>query len=101
MARIEVKINGVITLVDVNELEKLENGLFANNYNKDGTIDTVGEQQEILEQELQAKVNEAKQYLQSTDYKMTVDYFATLLKEEQDDLIAKRAEAREFIRSQA
>ena len=101
MARIEVKINGVITLVDVNELEKLENGLFANNYNKDGTIDTVGEQQEILEQELQAKINEAKQYLQSTDYKMTVDYFATLLKEEQDDLIAKRAEAREFIRSQA
>lgn len=44
------------------------------------------------------KVQEAKTYLQSTDYKMTVDYFGTLSKEEQDELIAKRAEAREIVR---
>lgn len=41
MAKIEVKINGVNTLVDVDKLEKLENGLFADNYNEDWTIDKV------------------------------------------------------------
>ena len=55
------------------------------------------------EEEIQAEitvnlVQEAKNYLANTDYKMTVDYFATLSKEIQDELIAKRAEAREFIR---
>lgn len=45
------------------------------------------------------KVNEAKAYLSSTDYKMTVDYFSTLDKEIQDELIRLRAEAREFIRN--
>ena len=44
------------------------------------------------------KINEAKGYLLNTDYKMTVDYFATLTKEQQDDLIKSRAEARAFIR---
>lgn len=44
------------------------------------------------------KVQEAKTYLQATDFKMTVDYFGTLIKEEQEELIAKRAEAREIIR---
>lgn len=39
MAKIEVKINGVNTLVDVDKLEKLENGLFADNYKEDGSID--------------------------------------------------------------
>lgn len=48
MAKIEVKINGVNTLVDVDKLEKLENGLFADNYKEDGTIDT---ETESLEQE--------------------------------------------------
>ena len=47
---------------------------------------------------LNQKINEAKVYLSSTDYKMTVDYFATLEKEVQDELITKRAEARELIR---
>lgn len=55
--------------------------------------------EEIAEQELQAKIQEAKAYLASTDYKMTVDYFATLTKEVQDELTTKRAEAREFIRA--
>lgn len=50
---------------------------------------------------LNQKINEAKAYLQSTDYKMTVDYFATLSKEIQDELILKRNEAREYIRQGA
>lgn len=55
------------------------------------------------EEEIQAEiianlVQEAKNYLASTDYKMTVDYFSTLSEVEQNELIAKRAEAREFIR---
>lgn len=48
--------------------------------------------------ELQQQVQEAKWYLNSTDFKMTVDYFATLTVEEQTVLTSKRAEAREFIR---
>ena len=55
--------------------------------------------EEIVEQELQTKIQEAKAYLASTDYKMTVDYFATLSKEVQDELTTKRAEARAFIRA--
>lgn len=55
------------------------------------------------EEEIQAEitvnlVQEAKNYLASTDYKMTVDYFATLSEVEQNELIAKRVEAREFVR---
>ena len=55
------------------------------------------------EDEIQAEitihlVNEAKNYLASTDYKMTVDYFASLDKVTQDELIAERQKAREFIR---
>lgn len=48
---------------------------------------------------VEAKVNEYKSYLASTDYKMTIDYFATLTKEIQDELILKRAESRDFIRA--
>ena len=54
--------------------------------------------EEIAKQELSYKVAEAKAYLISTDYKMTVDYFATLSKDIQDELILKRNDAREFIR---
>ena len=50
------------------------------------------------EQEVANKVQECKAYLQSTDYKMTVDYFATLSVEVQNELTTKRAEAREYIR---
>lgn len=57
-------------------------------------------EEELAQQELVQKVQEAKGYLISTDYKMTIDCFAQLSKEVQDELIAKRAEAREFIRSQ-
>ena len=56
------------------------------------------------EDEIQAEitlhlVNEAKNYLASTDYKMTVDYFASLDKVTQDELVAERQKAREFIRA--
>lgn len=56
------------------------------------------------EDEIQAEitlhlVNEAKNYLAQTDYKMTVDYFASLSKDEQDALIKERAEKREFVRA--
>lgn len=54
---------------------------------------------EIAEQELQVKINKAKLYLSSTDHKVTIDYFATLSKEIQDELIFKRSEARELVRS--
>jgi DNA polymerase III subunit gamma/tau len=54
---------------------------------------------EIAKEELQHKINEALAYLSSTDYKMTVDYFGSLSKEIQDELILKRAESREFIRA--
>ena len=56
-------------------------------------------EEEIAAQELAKQVQEAKMYLASTDYKMTVDYFATLSEVEQTELINKRAEAREYIRS--
>ena len=55
--------------------------------------------EEIAEQEPQTKIQEAKAYLASTDYKMTVDYFATLTEAEQVQLTQLRAEAREFIRT--
>lgn len=55
--------------------------------------------QEEYKESLEYKINEAKLYLSSTDYKMTVDYFATLSKEQQDDLISKRALSRELVRS--
>lgn len=55
--------------------------------------------EEIETEVVSIKVAEYKAYLASTDYKMTVDYFNTLTEVEQQDLIAKRAEAREYIRS--
>ena len=53
---------------------------------------------ELAQQELEAKIAEAKAYLESTDFKMTVDYYATLTPEQQEGLIDKRAEAREYVR---
>lgn len=52
---------------------------------------------ERLEQELQNKIKEAKNFLSLTDFKMTIDYFATMTKEEQNTLVSKRAEARLLI----
>ena len=46
------------------------------------------------------KISEAKAYLASTDFKMTVDYYATLTLEQQSELTTKRAEARAFLKGQ-
>lgn len=55
-------------------------------------------EEEIAEQIKQAKLQECYAYLNSTDYKMTVDYFATLTVDEQNTLTTLRDEARTFIR---
>ena len=55
-------------------------------------------EEELKQQELQAKVNEAQQYLTSTDHK----FFNGYKPKPDEDLIAieaKRDEAREFIRN--
>ena len=51
-------------------------------------------EEEIAQQELEAKIAEAKAYLASTDFKVLPDY-----DKEPSEVIAKRAEAREFIRA--
>ena len=55
---------------------------------------------ELAQQVLDKSIAEAKAYLEVTDFKMTVDYYATLTPEQQEELIAKRAEARTFLREQ-
>ena len=56
--------------------------------------------EEIAEQELKAKIAEAKAYLLSTDFKMTVDYYATLTIEQQEELTMMRVAARAFLKEQ-
>ena len=53
-----------------------------------------------VKEELDSKLQEAKQYLSNTDYKMLPNY---VVKPEEDinDIITKRNTAREFIRSQS
>lgn len=50
--------------------------------------------EEIVKNETEAKVQEAKLYLSSTDYKVLSDY-----EPKDETIIAKRAEARAFIRA--
>ena len=76
-----------------------EDGVPYSKYNTDGTPDIDLIEQERVANELSTKIAEAKAYLASTDFKMTVDYFATMVIEKQEEVIAKRAEAREFIRA--
>lgn len=52
---------------------------------------------EIKVQEYNKQIQEAKQYLASTDFYMTVDKYATLTVEKQVELTTKRTEARELI----
>ena len=56
-------------------------------------------EEEIQAEEIAMKVQEYKSYLASTDYKMTIDYFATLTVDMQNELTTKRAEAREYVRA--
>ena len=55
--------------------------------------------EELQAEEIAMKVQECKSYLALTDYKMTVDYFATLTVDMQNELTIKRAEAREYVRA--
>ena len=48
---------------------------------------------------LELEVKSNKDYLDITDFKMTVDYYAAMTVAEQDSLTALRADAREFVRS--
>lgn len=57
-------------------------------------------EEELAQQELEAKIAEAKTYLASTDFKMTVDYYATLTVEQQEELTMMRAAARGFLKEQ-
>lgn len=65
---------------------------------KDNAPEPEFTEEELAQQELEAKIAEAKAYLASTDFKMTVDYYATLTVEQQEELTVKRAEAREYVR---
>lgn len=93
MAKIEVKINGVETLVDVNKLEKTEDGLFAEYYNEDGTIDTITESQIKQEQEEQAlklEQSEARDEAMLTGATYTLNdtvYQISFTKEDGDGLV--------------
>ena len=57
-------------------------------------------EEELAQQELEVKIAEAKTYLASTDFKMTVDYYATLTPEQQEELTMMRAAARDFLKEQ-
>lgn len=59
---------------------------------------TLPTQEELDKALVIQKIQEYKAYLLATDFKMTVDYYATLSEVEQLELTAKRQEAREYIR---
>lgn len=89
----------------------INNEVFA--YEEDGSQDyLIGDKVLMTAEEVEAHINppkteaqllaekvaESKAYLASTDFKMTVDYYATLTEQEQADLTYNRAEAREYVR---
>lgn len=53
--------------------------------------------EELAQQELNKKIQEAKAYLASTDFYMTVDKYTELDEARKVELTTKRAEARELI----
>lgn len=81
--------------------------------NKNENLPNFNDLTEIIEQELQnflnppkteqeiinIKIQEAQTYLDDTDFKMLVDYFSTLEETKKQELITKRAEARDYIRA--
>ena len=74
-----------------------------NNHNKiniDGTTELFDfrTDAEKAADDIITQLHAAHSYLNSTDFKMTIDYFATLTDTERDDLTNSRAAAREFIR---
>lgn len=56
--------------------------------------------EEIRTAEINTQIAEAKTYLASTDFKMTVDYYAIMTAEQQEELSTKRSEARTFLKEQ-
>jgi len=55
----------------------------------------------FAQREIQAKVLEYKRYLESTDFYMLVDKYATLDDARKEELLAKRSEARAYINAHA
>ena len=55
--------------------------------------------EEIRKEEINTQIAEAKAYLSSTDFYMTVDKYAELDETRKVELTTKRAEAREFIKA--
>lgn len=55
-------------------------------------------EEELAQQEINKKIQEAKAYLANTDYKMLPNYVPKV-DEDLDAIIAKRNETREFIRN--
>ena len=54
---------------------------------------------ELAQQELDKQIAEAKTYLSSTDFKMTVDYYDSMTLEQQTAITTSRAEARAFLKA--
>lgn len=97
------KINTLIPTPNIEVTDEQWQNAINNGHNKvnsDGTTEFFDfrTKEEILKQEFDIKISEAKQYLLSTDYKMTIDYFATMSLEQQEELTRLRSEARQFIR---
>lgn len=89
------KVNELIaeTIIDETTGEELTREVWVQREEEDAPII-----ERPIEEIKTEKINEAKFYLVNTDYKMTIDYFATLTKDEQDNLIKLRANVRQFIR---
>lgn len=69
-------------------------------YLETASIEKFVEPIQTAEEILMKKIEEAKTYLASTDFKMTVDYYATLTEQEQAELTYNRAKARTFLKEQ-
>ena len=101
-------------MMEILNLRKTKDGYLANGYiplleNDSQVVEWVELGKEVMPMltddeifiiELAQKVQEAKSYLQSTDFKMTVDYYATLDEQEQAELTYNRAKARTFLKEQ-
>lgn len=62
------------------------------------TSEEIAENEKLLRiNTINSQIFEAKQYLSSTDFYMTVDKYATLIADKQVELHTKRADARELI----
>lgn len=85
MIQVEVKINGVLTLVDIRKLEKLDSGLLADNYREDFTVDTDKE----LEIESANNIAEARDKAMFDGAVYTIgsaDYLISFTKDDGDGL---------------